>query len=159
MDHNLSWRGLILVLQKPNINFTIEATTSMKNTSSKFPLFPNRKPVPNSGHKQLNSLSYDSPGNEIDHKATTSMKNTSLNSLRFPTENQSRNSGHKQLNSLSCDSLENEMDHNLSCRGQIWVIQKSNIKFTIAATISMKNTSQNSLCFPTKNQSQILDYV
>ena len=71
--------------------------------------------------------------------STTSMKNTSPNSLNLPIPN----SKHKQLNSLSCDSPRNEMDHNLSCRDPIWVIQKPNIKFTIAATNFMKNTSPN----------------
>ena len=46
------------------------------------------------------------------------------------------------------------MDYNLNCRGPIWVIQKPNIKFTDADTISMKNTSPNSLFFPIENQSQ-----
>ena len=44
------------------------------------------------------------------------------------------------------------MDHNVSCRGPIWVIQKPNIKFTDAATTSMKDLSPNSLCFPIKNR-------
>ena len=46
------------------------------------------------------------------------------------------------------------MDHKLSCNGPILVIQKPNIKFADATTISMKNTSPNSLHFPTENQSQ-----
>ena len=45
------------------------------------------------------------------------------------------------------------MDHKLSYRGQIWVIQKPNIKFSDAATISMKGTSPISIFFPTGNQS------
>ena len=75
----------------------------------------------------------------------------------FPNRKLVLNYGHKQLNNLSYDNAENEMDHNLRYRGLIWMIQKSNIKFTIEATTSMKNTSPNSLRFPTKNQSQILD--
>ena len=43
------------------------------------------------------------------------------------------------------------MDHNLSCSGPIWVIQKPKIKFIDVGTISMKNPSPNSLCFPTEN--------
>ena len=43
-----------------------------------------------------------------------------------------------------------KMDHNLSYRGLIWVIQRPNIKFLDAATISMKGTSPISLFFPTK---------
>ena len=33
MDHNLSYKGPILVIQKPNINFTDVDTISMKETS------------------------------------------------------------------------------------------------------------------------------
>ena len=108
-DRNLSCRGLIWVIQKPNIKFINAATNSMNNMSQ--------------------------------------------NSLYFPTENQFKNFGHKQLNSLSYGSPENEINHNLSYRGLIWVIQKSNIKLIIVATTSIKNMSPNSLCFPIENQS------
>ena len=33
MDHNLSYRGPILVIQKPKINLSNKATISMKDTS------------------------------------------------------------------------------------------------------------------------------
>ena len=50
-----------------------------------------------------------------------------------------------------------KMDHNSSYRGPIWVIQNPNVKFTDAATISMKDTSPISPFFPIENQSQNLD--
>ena len=50
-----------------------------------------------------------------------------------------------------------KMDHNSSYRGQIWVIQKPNINFTDANTISTKETSPISPFFLTENQSQNLD--
>ena len=50
-----------------------------------------------------------------------------------------------------------KMDHKLSYNGLIWVIQKPNIKFSDAATISMEDTSPVSLFFLTENQSQNLD--
>ena len=40
MNYNLSYRGPILVIQKPNIKFTKESTTSMKNTSPNSICFP-----------------------------------------------------------------------------------------------------------------------
>ena len=47
-----------------------------------------------------------------------------------------------------------EMDHDLGYRGQIWVIQKPNIKFIDASTTSMKDMSPKSLIFLIKNLSQ-----
>ena len=38
-----------------------------------------------------------------------------------------------------------KMDHNLSYRGPIWEIQNTNIKFSDATTISIKDTSPISL--------------
>ena len=49
------------------------------------------------------------------------------------------------------------MDHKLRYRGQIWVIQKHNLKFTTSTTIVMKDTSLNYLFFITENQSKNLD--
>ena len=46
------------------------------------------------------------------------------------------------------------MGHNVNCRGPSQLIQKPNIKFTDAATTSMKDTSPKSLIFPIENQSQ-----
>ena len=45
------------------------------------------------------------------------------------------------------------MDHNLSYRGPIWVIQKSNIKVSDKATSSLKDASPNSHLFLAENQS------
>ena len=101
------------MIQNPNIKFTDAATTYMKEDESKFPPFPNKKPVPNYGQCVGSKQGYS--------------------------------------------SLENEMDHKLSCRSPIWVIQRHNIKFTDTSTIYVKNSSPNSLNFPTENQSQILD--
>ena len=85
------------------------------------------------------------------------MKNTSPNSLFFRNRKfvpKSRQCiGSKQGSMWQSQ----QMDHNLSYRGPIWVIQKHNIKFTIAAKIYINDTSENSIFFPIENQSQNLD--
>ena len=49
MDHNLIYRDLIFVIQKPNLKFTIEGTISKKNTSLNS-LFSNQKSALKFGH-------------------------------------------------------------------------------------------------------------
>ena len=51
------------------------------------------------------------------------------------------------------------MDHKLSYKSPILVIQKPNIKFLYATTISMKDTSPSFLFFLIENQSQNLDIM
>ena len=46
MDHNLSYRGPILVIQKPNIKFQDRAAISLKDISPNSHFFLNRKSVP-----------------------------------------------------------------------------------------------------------------
>ena len=46
MDHNLSYRGPILVIQKPNIKFSDKATSSLKDASPNSYFFPSQKSVP-----------------------------------------------------------------------------------------------------------------
>ena len=60
------------MIQKPNIKFTDASTNSMKKPETKFPLFPNRKPILKSGQFVGSKQSYGSPGNEMDHKLSCS---------------------------------------------------------------------------------------
>ena len=82
------------------------------------------------------------PNMKFTDAATLSMKNTSPNSYFFPIENQSQIWTMVQLKQGSLWQSW-KTNHNLSYRGPIWVIQKPNIKFTILATISMKDASLN----------------
>ena len=48
-DHNLSYRGPIWVIQKPNIKFSKSTTISMKETSPISPFFSDQRSIPKSG--------------------------------------------------------------------------------------------------------------
>ena len=87
------------------------------------------------------------PNIKFSNRDTISWKDTSTNSHFFPTEISPKNLDNRFGQKQGRLWQSRKTDHNLGYRDPILVIQKPNIKFSDIATISLKDTSINSLFF------------